>query len=242
MLPTHRFFIDPHLPPRYAYIASSLSLPVPCFLFSFWVSLALVRQMYHEATLSNLFEVFLYYDYAAQAIGDALIDLVDWCVRKVTALVARSYSGESEQGVSERLGGMAPEAAVRAAVAESPSQAVDRHRADIRFRVGVVAVTMLRYLTEHITKLPLGVMSRLLDTHGGFLGVLLCVCCAVRALSLCCVALRCIALHCVVLLPCWSAWGLCTIAEQRLFFSVAFLAVAVYSRLPSTTPCCAQTY
>ncbi len=48
--------------------------------------------MYHEATLSNLFEVFLYYDYACQAIGDALIDLIDWCVRKVTALIVRSFN------------------------------------------------------------------------------------------------------------------------------------------------------
>ncbi len=61
---------------------------------------------------------------------------------------------------------MAPEAAVKAGLAETASQAIDRHRAEIRFKVGVVAVTMLRYLTEHITKVPLGVMSRLLDTHG----------------------------------------------------------------------------
>ena len=124
--------------------------------------------MYHEATISNLFEVFLYYDYACQAMGDALIDLVDWCVRKITALVARSY-GPDPHGSSrtvEQLGAMSPEAAVKAGLSETPSQAIDRHRSEIRFKVGVVAVTMLRYLTEHITKVPLGVMTRILDTHG----------------------------------------------------------------------------
>ncbi len=95
--------------------------------------------------------------------------MVDWCVRKITALVARSYSGAGVAegpGSGEALGRMAPEEAVKAGLAETTAQAVQRHRADIRFRVGVVAVTMLRYLTEHVTKLPLGVMSRLLDTHG----------------------------------------------------------------------------
>ena len=35
----------------------------------------------------------------------------------------------------------------------------------MRFRSAVTAVSVMRYLTEHVAKLPLGVMSRLLDTH-----------------------------------------------------------------------------
>ena len=58
-----------------------------------------------------------------------------------------------------------PKSAADVLKSETPSQALLRQQADIRFGVGMVALTMLRYLTEHMSKLPLAVMSRLLDTH-----------------------------------------------------------------------------
>ena len=51
-------------------------------------------------------------------------------------------------------------------VGSAALQELERQADDIDFRLAVVAVTLLRYLTEHITKLPLAVMTRLLDTHG----------------------------------------------------------------------------
>ena len=35
----------------------------------------------------NMLEVFLYHDYAAEALGDAIVDLVDFCMRKVTFMI-----------------------------------------------------------------------------------------------------------------------------------------------------------
>jgi hypothetical protein len=56
--------------------------------------------MYHEATIANLFEVFLYYDYTCKAFGDGLIDLVDWCVRKITRLVGTTAMRAAGSGAS----------------------------------------------------------------------------------------------------------------------------------------------
>lgn len=111
--------------------------------------------MYQEATIANLFEVLTYYETACQALGDAVLDLADWCVRKVMYLITRSYERPSSE----------PAEGAAAALAESPSQSLDRQLHDMRFSVGVVAVTVLRYLTEHVTKLPLGLTTRLLETH-----------------------------------------------------------------------------
>merc|ERR1719197_748836 len=45
--------------------------------------------LYHEATVANLLETVLYMEHAAEAVGDAAIDLVDYCVRKVGYLVGQ---------------------------------------------------------------------------------------------------------------------------------------------------------
>jgi zinc finger MYND domain-containing protein 10 len=44
--------------------------------------------LYHEATLSNLLESIFYHDYAAEAVGDAVIELIDWCARRLIYLNA----------------------------------------------------------------------------------------------------------------------------------------------------------
>lgn len=43
------------------------------------------------------------------------------------------------------------------------------------FRVCVTAIGLLRFLCEHLHRLPLGVMTRVLDTHDVLLGLVLLV-------------------------------------------------------------------
>ena len=44
--------------------------------------------LYHEATLANLLEVLLYYDYSVEAMEDSMIELVDWTIRRLVYLNA----------------------------------------------------------------------------------------------------------------------------------------------------------
>lgn len=46
---------------------------------------------------------------------------------------------------------------------------------ETEFRVCVTAVALLRFLCEHVHRLPLGVMTRLLDTHDVLLGLVILV-------------------------------------------------------------------
>lgn len=45
--------------------------------------------MHHEAVLVNLLEVFFYHSHAAEALGDGLVDLVDYISRRMGELIAR---------------------------------------------------------------------------------------------------------------------------------------------------------
>lgn len=46
-------------------------------------------QLYHEATVANLLETTMFYREVCEAADDSVLDLVDYCYRKLTQLVAR---------------------------------------------------------------------------------------------------------------------------------------------------------
>eukprot|EP00750_Incisomonas_marina_P002104 INCI12085.1.p1 GENE.INCI12085.1~~INCI12085.1.p1 ORF type:complete len:658 (-),score=153.55 INCI12085.1:14-1987(-) len=116
---------------------------------------------YHEVALVNLLEIVLYHDYAAEAAGDAILELVDYCARKVAFLTATgapakppsAYEGKSAKEIAAEISSLDP-------VAD-----IERQAADIDFRTAVVAVFILRFLTAHVPKLSVTVMTRMLETH-----------------------------------------------------------------------------
>jgi zinc finger MYND domain-containing protein 10 len=176
--------------------------------------------LHHESVLCNLLEVLLFHDYAAEALGDGLIDLVDYCCRQVSSLIfhqqkakvrleqkqrglssisssllllsssssitattasSRQLSAEeileieeAEEDEESGFGGGGPMDSKAAAQllerdAADPARAARRQLRCWRARIGVHAavtsVTMLRYLSEYCVRLPLGVISRLMETH-----------------------------------------------------------------------------
>lgn len=44
--------------------------------------------LYHEATLSNLLEVVMFHGHVCEQAGDLLIELADYCARKMTMLIS----------------------------------------------------------------------------------------------------------------------------------------------------------
>ncbi|KAG5191579.1 hypothetical protein JKP88DRAFT_271291 [Tribonema minus] len=121
--------------------------------------------LYHEATVANLLEAALYRRHACAEAGDALVDLVDYCVRKIVLLNStRRFSKPKPEAADAKA--LAAELEERDPVKELLAQADD-----VEFRCCVTAVTMLRFICEHIAALPLGVATRLLDTHDVLLGI-----------------------------------------------------------------------
>ena len=170
--------------------------------------------IYHEATLANMLECMLYHDYAAQAFGDTIIELIDYCARKIAHLVRTGPETVSEEDaltrrlakvrmeehkltsgeidgeretkgskaaeaqrlaalkeeakeILSKLGGTAAAEAAnkRSTAAKTPLEDIHGHLRTLRYRSSVSAVVVSRYLSEHLTSLPLSAMARFLDTH-----------------------------------------------------------------------------
>lgn len=44
--------------------------------------------LYHEATLANFLEIVMFHGHVAEQAGDLLVELVDYCSRKMTRLIS----------------------------------------------------------------------------------------------------------------------------------------------------------
>ena len=125
--------------------------------------------LYHEATVLNLFEVLLFHKHIAAAVGEHMIELVDYVARKLTKINGGYKFTERETIAS--LDGMASDSsAVKDYVANleaksSPESDLMQYYSDIEFRVCVSACACARLICEHAEDLSLSVVSRIIDTH-----------------------------------------------------------------------------
>merc|ERR1712054_81832 len=112
--------------------------------------------MYQEAVLANLLEACLFSETAAQAVGESgLVELVDWCSRKVTYLnsmpteeVEEPHRKKTAKEYAEEMG---------------PNLAAQKR--ELEFQCCMTALSILRFLSEHMTKLDLGVMGRIISPN-----------------------------------------------------------------------------
>ena len=137
----------------------------------------------HEAALASMLELALYDEAAARALadeGDAVLDLLDYCVRAISrATLARARGcGNSACAAAAVFAKVDAENIAEAAhsgdeeTQETASSSLPSAAAqlavwcrDIDFNLACSAVTTLRFLTEHAHALPLAVLARMLDRH-----------------------------------------------------------------------------
>jgi hypothetical protein len=110
--------------------------------------------VYHEASVANLIEICLFHRTTCEEMGDALVDLVDWCVRKLRHLLATPNHElvpqvENAKDYSEW----------------EPIRYLDEQFIEVEFQVCMCVISILRFLTDHRVAMPLAVTTRLLETH-----------------------------------------------------------------------------
>jgi len=110
--------------------------------------------VYHEATVVNLLEICLYHRTSCEEAGDALVDLVDFCIRKLRYVLATPNDQLVRQVAS------AKEVAQWDGV-----KALDEQFVECEFQVCMCVISILRFLTDHRVAVPLAVTTRLLETH-----------------------------------------------------------------------------
>eukprot|EP00164_Ancoracysta_twista_P007032 GFYU01009905.1.p1 GENE.GFYU01009905.1~~GFYU01009905.1.p1 ORF type:complete len:508 (-),score=140.68 GFYU01009905.1:64-1437(-) len=110
---------------------------------------------YHESACCNLLEILFFHKDAMDAAGDAIIDLADYCVRKVIILNTRSE------------GQFAPNVGKTSQEWLDKTTKTDMHEKfnEIQFTVCMCALTITRYMTESLNNLPLAVMTRFLMSN-----------------------------------------------------------------------------
>ena len=126
--------------------------------------------LYHEATLANLLEVVLYHDYAMAAADEMILELVDYGARCVARLGAAAADGETPH-IDPHVSDDGCRKSTKEVLAdlestdEDPVDAIERQQKEILFSVSVATMTFVRLLAEHVESLPLGVATRMLNTH-----------------------------------------------------------------------------
>lgn len=118
--------------------------------------------MFHEATVANLLEVMLYHSHAAEAVPEEyLLELADWAYRKLTLLNSQgaALAEHKEYSVQELM-------------AQSRRQELDDKKREVEFGVAMTSLTVLRYLSDHLSKLPMGALSRMVSTNDTIMGLL----------------------------------------------------------------------
>jgi len=110
--------------------------------------------IYHEAVICNLLEIMLFHKVACEAADDALLELVDYCYRKLIKL----------QNWAEKEGGYKEQDAAELAKL-SPEEELDRQYKQIEFSVQIICISLLRFISDHINDLSLSVARQLLDEN-----------------------------------------------------------------------------
>uniref|UniRef100_A0A8D0A3F4 Zinc finger MYND domain-containing protein 10 n=1 Tax=Sander lucioperca TaxID=283035 RepID=A0A8D0A3F4_SANLU len=101
--------------------------------------------IHHEATVINLLETIMYHKDSCEAADDSVLDLVDYCHRKLT-LLAREAVGSSIEVLRAEMYGE-----------------LQMQNAALEFEISLKAVSVLRYITDHTESIS--VINRMLCTH-----------------------------------------------------------------------------
>ncbi|XP_062853032.1 zinc finger MYND domain-containing protein 10 [Trichomycterus rosablanca] len=132
--------------------------PILCKLQDFTPksTFPLYMVIHHEATIINLLETIMYHKESCEAAEDAVVDLVDYCHRKLTLLAGRCSRGEFP--TEDRT--------LQTELSELNSvQDLQNHSSMLEFDISLKALSVLRYITDHVESLNLSVVTRMLNTH-----------------------------------------------------------------------------
>ncbi|XP_056381150.1 zinc finger MYND domain-containing protein 10 [Hyla sarda] len=132
--------------------------PVICQLQDFQPksTFPLYMVVHHEATIINILETIFYHKDVCESAEDLVLDLVDYCHRKLTLLLSHS-SEDIIQGQDRLLPSTGSET--------SSLEELKLQAEALDFDIALKCLSVLRYITDHTDSLLLSVTTRLLNTH-----------------------------------------------------------------------------
>lgn len=110
--------------------------------------------LYHEAVAISLMEILLYHENGCQALGDAAIDLIDYCAQAIVQLIGLSHLKHVQDNVD-----------AKSLQAETADEELDRQNKDLQYKIGLRCLTILSFIADKIDVMPISVVRRMVVTH-----------------------------------------------------------------------------
>ncbi|XP_028263009.1 zinc finger MYND domain-containing protein 10 [Parambassis ranga] len=104
--------------------------------------------IHHEATIINLLETIMFHQDSCEAAQDSVLDLVDYCHRKLTLLASGATRSAGAENQHRQV---------------SSIEELQMQNAAEEFEISLKAVSVLRYITDHTDSVS--VINRMLCTH-----------------------------------------------------------------------------
>ncbi|KAM6256730.1 zinc finger MYND domain-containing protein 10 isoform 2-T2 [Porphyrio hochstetteri] len=112
--------------------------------------------LHHEASIINLLETVFFHKEICTSAEDSILDLIDYCHRKLTLLAARSTNGPTGIPLELRPEELAD---------PSSMQELQKQAETMEFEISLKALSVLRFITDQVESLPLSALTRMLKTH-----------------------------------------------------------------------------
>lgn len=111
---------------------------------------------FHEANAISLLEIVLYHENGCQSLGESSLDLIDYCIQSITQLIGLVHMGHYQQ--EEKT----PEELI---ANETITMEFERQKRDLLYKIGMRCLSILNYLIDKLSVLPLSAATRLLQIH-----------------------------------------------------------------------------
>ena len=115
--------------------------------------------VYHEATCCNLLEVLLYHRTAVSSDEDALVELIDYCYRKLLGVA--KLTDQIEKAQKEKPDPMA----AKTLLDRTPKQELEDQAAEIERACAMAALSLLRFVTDYMQELSVPVVHQMMENN-----------------------------------------------------------------------------
>ncbi|KAI8432801.1 hypothetical protein MSG28_013751 [Choristoneura fumiferana] len=111
--------------------------------------------LYHEAAAVGLLETVLFHQDGAQCISEVIIDLLNYALEQLTALLALLNTGYLTPPTRKEIEN------------ETVLEELERQKRDLQFDISMRCISIVRYLTEHMEAAGVGasIATNLYKTH-----------------------------------------------------------------------------
>lgn len=102
---------------------------------------------FHEATIVALLETLLFHGDACEAIEEASLDLIDYCLQAIIKLIPYGDATKDEKDE------------------QTIKEEIATYQKSLEFRIGIRSLSILSFLVENLDKISLSAANRLTTTH-----------------------------------------------------------------------------